>query len=143
MKQLDSVQNGLFLSGAVMMVVGVGCVVFGFAPKIMSIVFALGAIFFALMQMSQTYDGNSTAVRRLRSIMIIGDLCFILSALMMIENVYRIFMPFICSTLEGNMFYTQYINNNWVILLLVAAVIEIYTTHRLSYELKKNEGKEQ
>ena len=31
-----------------------------------------------------------------------------------------------------------YIHNNWVVLLLIAAIIEIYTTHRISNELKKD-----
>ena len=37
--------------------------------------------------------------------------------------------------------YVTYINNNWVILLLIAAVIEIYTTHRISNELDKEAKK--
>lgn len=142
MRQLDKVQNAIFLGGAFMMVIGVGCVVFGFMPFLMSIVFALGCVLFALMQMSQVYDGNSLTVKRLRRIMVLGDFCFIISGLMVVENVYKVLLPYFCTSLQGQMFYTQYIHNNWVLFLLIGAVVEIYTTHRIAYELKKEQREE-
>lgn len=120
-----------------MMVVGTGCVVFGLYIHSMSIVFCIGTISFSLMQMSQTYEGNSNTIKRLRHLMVIGDICFILSGLMMIENVYQLIRPFMSTTIEGVIAWQQYISNNWVIPLLMGAIFEIYTTHRIAYELKK------
>ena len=37
----------------------------------------------------------------------------------------------------GYISYITYIYNKWVIALLIAAVLEVYTTHRLSHELEK------
>lgn len=121
------------------MVAGVGCVVLGFAREIMAIVYAAGAISFSLMQMSQTYSGNNITLRRLRSLMTIGDLCFIISALLMIENVYHLIFPYIATSIDGYNAYVHYIHNNWVVVLLIGAVFELYTTHRISYEMKKEE----
>lgn len=137
MRQLNTIQNYIFLLGAIMMVIGTGCVVFQLYVHSMSIVFCIGTISFALMQMSQTYDGNNHVIKRLRHLMIIGDICFIISGLLMIENVYKLILPFMSTSIEGLMIWQQYINNNWVIPLLIGAVFEIYTTHRISYELKK------
>lgn len=121
------------------MVAGVGCIVFGIMPKVMSIVFAIGTISFALMQMCQVYDGNNITLKRLRRIMIFANIAFIISGLLMIENVYHFFFPFVASTMEGYNNYVHVVHNNWVVALLVGAVLEIYTTHRIGYVMKKEE----
>lgn len=139
MRQLNTIQNYIFLIGALMMVVGTGCVVFGIFIHSMSIVFCIGAISFSLMQLSQTYEGNNPTIKRLRSLMTIGDICFMLSGIMMIESVYHLIYPFMATSIEGYNNYVHYIHNNWVILLLIGAVFEIYTTNRISYELKKQD----
>lgn len=139
MRQLNNIQNIIFLLGAVLMVIGTGCVVFGIFIHSMSIVFCIGAISFALMQMSQTYNGNNNTINRLRHLMVIGDICFIISGLLMIENVYHLIFPFMATTIDGYNNYVKYIHNNWVVLLLIGAVFEIYTTNRISHELKKEE----
>ncbi len=105
-------------------------------------VFTVGAIAFAVMQMQQTYDGRNHTIQRLRRIMTIGDVLFILSALLMLEDSYRVLLPLFTSYMENGYYqYVTYINNNWVILLLIAAVLEIYTTHRISHELDKEAKK--
>lgn len=137
MKQLNKLQTIVFLAGAVLMVVGAGVYVFS-AWAAASVVFAAGAIAFASMQMMQTYDGNSMTVRRLRRIMDIGDVFFILSAVLMLENSFQFLLPLFLKYFENGYYhYVTYIHNNWVVLLLMAAIIEIYTTHRISSELKK------
>lgn len=122
-----------------MMVAGAGCAVFGIAIHSMSIVFAFGTICFALMQMSQVYTGNNLTLRRLRHLMVIGDICFILSGLLLVENVYHLIYPHMATTIEGYNNYIHYIHNNWVVALLIAAIIEMYTTHRISYVMKKQQ----
>ena len=142
MKELGKIQNYCFAAGALLMVVGVGCVVLGVLPHLMSVVFAIGAITFALLQMSQTYSGNSMTIKRLRKIMVIGDICFILAAILQLEHCYKFLAPHFYSNIDGMMFYTQYIYNNWVVPLLIGAVLEMYTTHRISSELKKENNRE-
>ena len=123
-----------------MMVTGVGCIVFGIMPKATSIVFCVGAISFALMQMTQTYEGNNVTLRRLRHIMVLADIAFIISGLLMLENVYKFFFPLFANTIEGYNTYIHVVYNNWVVALLVGAVLEIYTTHRIAYVIRKEEG---
>ncbi|MBQ3805995.1 MAG: hypothetical protein II844_09385 [Prevotella sp.] len=142
MKPLNKTQQMIFAAGAVMMVLGVGGVVLG-APlgltfiRVATVVFAIGAVAFAAMQMMQTYDGKDIVIRRLRRIMVIGDMCFILAALLMLESNLQILFPLVATTVDGYNAWVHYVYNNWVVALLVAAILEMYTTHRISSELKK------
>lgn len=136
---MTKIQNYIFLAGAIMMVIGVGCKIFGFLPEIMTIVFVLGCISFALIQMSQTYDGNNFTIRRLRKIMIFGDVCFIISGLLMLEDTFRLIFPYMATSIDGYNNYVHYIHHNWVVALLVGAILELYSTHRMSYEFRKEE----
>lgn len=141
MKQLNRLQSIVMLAGAFFMVAGAGLYVVG----VMSVtpwIFAAGAVAFAMMQMQQTYDGHNPTVKRLRRIMTAGDVLFILSALFMLEDNYHVILPLFTNyIMNGYYHYVTYINNNWVVLLLIAAVIEIYTTHRISHELDKEAKK--
>ena len=93
------------------------------------------------MQLQQTYTGHNFTVRRLRRIMSVGDVFFILSAVLMIEDVFHFIRPlFLKYGLEGYNNYINYVQNNWVVILLAAAMIEVYTTHRISSELKKEQN---
>ena len=121
MRQLNNTESFIFLAGAVMMVVGSAANIFlqGWAPY----VFAMGALAFVLM-----------TIRRLRGIMIASDVCFLLAALLMFAN-------------QGNFiglrwtYYVNYVHNNWVVALLIAAVLQLYSTHRISRELDKEAKK--
>lgn len=137
--KMTKIQNYIFLAGAMMMVIGVGCKIFGFLPEIMTIVFVLGCISFALIQMSQTYDGNNFTIRRLRKIMIFGDVCFIISGLLMLEDTFHLIFPYMATSIEGYNNYVHYVHHNWVVALLVGAILELYSTHRMSYEFRKEE----
>lgn len=143
-RTLSRQQSGLLAAGALMMVLGVGGVIFGGGAgvtfvRISTILFAVGAVTFALMQMTQTYNGNDMTLRRLRQIMIIGDVCFILAALLMVESNFRIIYPYVANTIDGYNGWVHYVYNNWVVALLIAAILEMYTTHRIAAELKKRE----
>ena len=135
MKQLSSQQQIVMAVGAFMMVVGVGCFVFGVLQQVFSVVFFLGAVAFASIQMIQaSSDGSENiTLRRLKRIMMIGDICFIVAGLLMLENAYVVLYRYLPLDV-----WLRYCWNNWVIALLVAAILEIYTSHRISYELKKN-----
>ena len=139
MRELSRTQTIVMAAGALLMVIGVGCVVFGMIVPVATILFAIGAIAFASMQMMQVYEGNSIVVRRLRRTMIMGDLCFVIAALLMLESNFRILFPYVATTMEGYNNWVRVVHNNWVVALLIAAIIEMYTTHRISYELSKEE----
>lgn len=133
MKQLSRTQNIIFLVGGVLMVVGAGCFAFMWQQEVMCWIYLAGAVMFATMQMMQTYEGNNITVRRLKKIMTTADIFFVLSGIIMVDNAYR----FMQQVFTNYVAYFQYVFNKWVLLLLVAAVLEIYTMHRISAELSK------
>ena len=97
-------------------------------------VYAVGALCFASMQMLQRYDGPSITIRRLRRIMLLSDLLFLLSALLMFANLGNFFGL-------DQLTYLQYVYNKWVVTLLIAAILQMYTTHRIDNELGKEAKK--
>ncbi|MDD7256899.1 MAG: hypothetical protein PUH24_01230 [Prevotellaceae bacterium] len=137
MKQLSKLQSVVFLAGGIMMVAGAGMFVFGI-PQAASWIFLLGAIAFAAMQMQQCYDGGSFVIRRLRRIMLLADVCFVFAGVLMVENAYNFFLPLFIDHLDNGMnAYIIYVMGKWVVFLLIAAILEVYATHRISNELDK------
>ena len=141
MKQLNKTQGILFLVGGMLMVAGAGCFVFMWQQKVVCWVFLLGVILFTLMQLMQTYEGNNLVVKRLKRIQAIADILFILSGFLMVDTAYQYLLPlFKSQDSSGYYAYLNYVYNKWVILLLIAALLELYTTHRINYELNKTKN---
>ena len=84
MRQLSKVQNIIFLVGGLLMVIGAGAslLAWSLAPY----VFAVGAICFVSMQMLQRYEGQNFVIRRLRRILLLSDVLFLVAALLMLAN---------------------------------------------------------
>lgn len=137
MKQLSRLQSLIFLAGGLLMVVGAGLFVFS-NKQLASWIFLVGAIAFVSIQMQQQYKGTNFVIRRLRRIMTLADICFILAALLMVENAYNFLLPLFVDHLQNGLNdYIIYIMGKWVVMLLIAAILEVYTTHRISSELEK------
>lgn len=132
MRQLNKIENIIFITGAALMVLGSGAYVFlqTWAPY----VFTVGAVAFVLMQFRQTYNGSNNTIRRLRGMIVISDIFFLVSAFLMIANQNN-FLGL------DHFAYLQYIHNNWVATLLVGSVLQLYSTHRISNELEKETKK--
>jgi hypothetical protein len=132
MKQLNKVQSIVFVAGAVLMVVGAGVSLLQWvlAPYI----YAVGAVGFATMQMMQVYEGNNVTICRLRRIMLLSDLLFLVTAVLMFASQGN---PFGISQIT----YVQYVYNKWVGTLLLAAILQLYVTHRIDNELAKEAKK--
>ena len=82
-------------------------------------------------------EGNNTVVRRLKRIMNIADLLFILSGILMVDTAYNFLLPLFRSAGSAGYYnYIEYVYNKWVILLLIAGVLEVYSTHRMSSEMR-------
>lgn len=132
MRQLSNVETWVMLVGGLLMVVGSGASLFLqlWAPY----VFAPGALMFVAMQMRQRYDGDDFTIRRLRRMMLVSDFLFLVAALLMFAN-------------QGNFLglnylsYIKYVHNNWIVVLLVAAILQLYTSHRIANELDKHAKK--
>lgn len=85
---------------------------------------------FISMQMLQRYDGENVNIRRLRRFMLFSDVLLLLSALLMYASTGNPFQ-------FDHITYVQYIGNNWVVALLIAALLQLYTTFRIGKELEK------
>ena len=137
MKQLSKIQSAIFLLGGVLMVVGAGCYAFGFIyPKMLLYtcwLFLVGTVLFSVIQAMQFYEGKSFVIHRLKRIQAMADICFVLSGISMVDTVYA----FARNWFSNYEMYITYFKNNWVLLLLIAALLELYTTHRISRELEK------
>lgn len=139
MRQLTKTESVIMVVGAALMAVAAVMFVFAIRKPAAWIMF-VGTGAFVAMQMRQTYQGKNLTIRRLRSIMTVGNIFFVIAALLMVENAYKFLLPkFMENGIEGYNAYVHYIHNNWVIALLVGSIIELYTTHRISSELKKEE----
>ena len=129
MRQLSNLESMLLLLGGLLLVIGSGASLFlqPWAPY----VFAPGALLFVAMQLRQRYEGNDFVIRRLRRILIMSDVLFLIAALLMFAN-------------EGNFLgiqyvsYIKYVHNNWIVALLVAAILQLYASHRIAHELDKD-----
>jgi len=128
MRQLSRVESMIFLLGGLLMVIGAGTSLLAWSAA--PYVFALGALCFAAMQMKQRYEGQNVTIRRLRRMMLLSDVLFLVSALLMFAS-------------QGNIFgidhitYIQYVYQKWVVTLLIAAILQLYSFHRIGQELAK------
>ena len=125
------------------MVAGVACCVLTVIPTIMCWVYLLGAVMFATMQVSQLYEGNELTIRRLKKLQNLSDLLFVLAGVLLADTVYAgIGHSFFKAMFSNQEAYITYLYNKWVILLLVSAILEVYTSHRIDHELSKKNIKE-
>ena len=129
MRQLSKTETILLLLGGLLMVVGAGASMF--LQSWVSYVFAPGALLFVAMQLRQRYEGNNFTIRRLRHIMIVSDVLFLVAALLMFANQSNFLRLDYLS-------YIKYVHNNWIVVLLVAAILQLYSGHRIANELEKD-----
>ena len=132
MKELNKIQTAIFLLGGFLMAIGAGTTLLGWgsAPYI----YAIGAVGFASMQLLQRYEGSNFTIRRLRRMQILSDVLFLVAAVLMFANMGTIFgLSYIT--------YIEYVFNKWVVVLLIAALLQLYSIHRLGSELEKEAKK--
>ena len=132
MKQLSNIETAILLIGGLLMVVGAGGSMF--LQSWAAYIFAPGALLFAAMQMRQSYDGNNFTIRRLRRIQLTSDVLFLLAGLLVLANQSNFFGI-------NLLLYIKYVHNNWIIVLLVAAILQLYASHRSANELEKEAKK--
>ena len=132
MRKLNKIQTAIFLFGGILMAVGAGTTLLGWACA--PYIYALGALGFASMQMLQRYEGSNFTIRRLRRMMLISDVLFLVAAVLMFANKSNILgLSYIT--------YIEYVYNKWVVVLLIAALLQLYSMHRIGSELEKEAKK--
>ncbi len=120
------------------MVIGAGCFAFMWQQQAVCWVFLVGAVLFSVMQMMQTYEGTELTVKRLKHIQSLADILFVVAGILMVDTAWGFFRPLFSNVLT----YFSCVYNKWVVVLLIAAVVEVYTMHRLDHELSKKNLKE-
>ncbi len=121
MRELNKIQTAIFLFGGILMAVGAGTTLLGWASA--PYVYALGALGFASMQMLQRYEGSNFTIRRLRRMMLISDVLFLVAAVLMFANKSNILgLSYIT--------YIEYVYNKWVVVLLIAALLQLYSAKK-------------
>lgn len=100
--------------------------------------FLLGAVLYVTMQRAmRPASGESLTLRRLSTIQLLAGLCFVLAGVVMVEQFWQFLQPLVASDLNSYRTYLQVTRNNWVVLLLIGALLQMYTTHRIASELKR------
>ena len=79
------------------------------------IIYTIGAVMFAYVQVMSRYEGKNLIIRRLRRQQILGAVLLVFAGVLM--------------------FVTKH--NEWVLCLTVAAILELYTAFRIPSELEK------
>ena len=132
MRTLSKWETMTMLLGGLLMVIGSGAYVFmqSWAPY----VFVAGSVAFVFMQLHQKYEGDNLAVRRLRHILLLSDVLFLAAGFLMIANQSN-FLHLDLLT------YIKYVHNNWVVVLLVAAILQLYASYRIANEMEKEAKK--
>lgn len=120
------------------MVAGAGCYVMMWQQRVVCWIFLVGSVMFSLMQTMQVYTGTELVLRRLKNIQGLASLLFVISGVLMADSAYGFFRPMFDNITD----YIEIVYNKWVVLLLVAALLEVYTTHRINNELSKKNLKE-
>ena len=132
MNRLNRVQTIIFLAGGLLMVAGAALGLF--YPTLAPYVFGIGAVGFTSMQMLQRYEGTNFTIRRLRRIMLLSDVLFLVTAVLMFASLGN-------SLGIDHITYMQYVYHKWVPVLMIAAVLQLYATHRIDSELAKEAKK--
>lgn len=146
MRQQNNSMHMLMLTGAALMVGGavlVMCAVLVMQEEHRTLTLAVapwaflaGTVVYVLVQRLQAEKSASLTVNRLLSIRFLSGICFIVSGLFMVEQYNGFLKPVVVSDISSYMLYMQIVHNNWVVLLLIGSLLQLYTSYRLSAEIK-------
>lgn len=78
-------------------------------------IYVIGAVLFAYTQVMNGYDGKNLIIRRLRRQQILGAVLLVFAGVLMLVTH----------------------NNEWILCLTIAAILELYTVFRIPNELQK------
>lgn len=121
MKELTTVENLFFRTGALMVLAGV--VMYAVNPLWGLWVFALGLALYSLMQLRAGYEGRDINVRRLRR-----QQLFSLAVL---------WCGVVCMSMQV-MHWGPLHRNEWMVCLAIGAILQLYTAWRIPSELSKS-----
>lgn len=103
--------------------------------------FLSGAIMFAVVQrdLRISVSADNITINRLYRIQTFSHILFILTGAIMVENYNQFLKPFFMSSIDSYQTYLQLFHNNWVVFLLIASLLQIYSVLRLDACLKSKD----
>ena len=101
------------MTGAVLLLVGAMLQITRW--ELSPVIYTIGAVMFAYVQVMSRYGGKNLVIRRLRRQQILGAVLLVFAGVLM--------------------FVTRH--NEWVLCLTIAAILELYTAFRIPSEMEK------
>ena len=101
------------MTGAVLLLIGAMLQITRW--ELSPVVYTIGAVLFAYVQVMSRYEGKNLIIRRLRRQQILAAVLLVFTGVLM--------------------FVTRH--NEWVLCLTIAAILELYTAFRIPSELEK------
>ena len=101
------------MTGAVLLLIGAMLQITRW--ELAPVLYTIGAVLFAYVQVMSRYEGKNLIIRRLRRQQILAALLLVFTGVLM--------------------FVTRH--NEWVLCLTIAAILELYTAFRIPSELEK------
>lgn len=112
MKNNNKILNNLLTLGAILILIGAGSYITNWILS--PYLYSIGAILFAIAQILSRYEGKNLIIQRLRRQQILGAILLLLTGVCMFT----------------------FHNNEWIICLTIAALLELYTAFRIPQEIK-------
>jgi len=123
MKQLTALENLLFRVGAIMIISGLAVHLFSEVASLF--LFGIGVLLFTLMQLRAEYLGTYFVLKRLRRQQLISCVLLYCSVICMVMQTFRLGM---------------FQRNEWLVCLVISAIIQLYTAWRIPAELSKHKS---
>ena len=101
------------MTGAVLLLIGAMLQITRW--ELAPVLYTIGAVLFAYVQVMSRYEGKNLIIRRLRRQQILAAVLLVFTGVLM--------------------FVTRH--NEWVVCLTIAAILELYTAFRIPSELEK------
>lgn len=120
MRELTKWQNAIFRTGALLMLFGAALFIVNRMASFW--LYSVGCVAFCAMQAFARYEGRDYSVRRLRRQQLMGCVFFFLASVCMSMQVFH---------------WGRISRNEWVMMLTIGCVLELYTAWRLPSALSK------
>lgn len=99
-------------------------------------IFLSATVVYVVMQRMLNTKTDSFILRRLYAIQLLSGVCFIVAALLLIEQYNGFLLPLVVNEMNSYYNYLRFVHNNWVVMMLVGALLQLYSTHRISNEVR-------
>lgn len=103
----------LMMAGAILLLLGVMLQITRW--ELSPVIYTIGAVLFAYVQVMDGYQGQNLIIRRLRRQQILGAVLLVFTGVLM----------FVMK------------RNEWIVCLTIAAILELYTAFRIPAEMEK------